>query len=70
MVVLALPLLLITTDFANEFPKTTLPKFMEAGLRDNNNEGGTVATAARLMEVGEIVASLTMLKLPERAPAL
>jgi len=69
-VILALPLLLITTDLGEVLPMATLPKSKEVGFNARKAVGGTAATAVRLIDVGEFVALLTMFRFPENEPAL
>ena len=70
MVMLALPLLLTTTDFDDEFPTATLPKLNEEGFRDRNADAGATAVAVSGTEAGEFAASLATVKFPDTVPAL
>ena len=68
-VMLAVPLLLITTDIGDVLPMPTLPKFRDVGLSVSNAAGGAAATAVKLIEIGELVALLTTFRFPENVPA-
>src|SRR5437868_15517802 len=67
---LALPLLLITTDLGEVLHMATLPKSKDGGFNARNAVGGAAATAVKLIDVGEFVALLTMFRFPENEPAL
>jgi hypothetical protein len=68
MLALALPLLMITTDLAEELPTATLPKFTEAGFTESNGAAGATATAVNPTGTEEFVASLRIFRLPEIEP--
>ena len=68
-VILALPMLLTTTDFVDELPTATLPKSKEDGFKDSTADGGATPVAVSPTEVGEFVASLTMFNVCATVPA-
>jgi hypothetical protein len=47
-----------------------LPKFRELTFSESKAEVGVIPTAVRATDAGEFAESLTMVKLPEREPAL
>lgn len=65
-----MPILVIVTDWAEEFPMTTLPKFSEVGLKEIEPTAGMLAAAVRATDVGEFVAVLTIFTFPAIEPAL
>jgi hypothetical protein len=70
IVALALPVLLITIDFAADPPITTFPKFQDVGFKTINAEGGAVPAPLKDRLAGELGASLATETLPFALPVV
>lgn len=67
---LALPVFAITTDFDEELPAATLPKFKEVGFRERAGLDGAVAITLSPTDIGDAAALLAIDSVPENVPAL